>query len=155
MDEIQNCIADAQYGEALRLKSQARPNERFPEPGPEFNALEFSEVNTITIQTAIAEPLGSYFFSRFVSENEGTQDEAFVFECLANIRDFRRVADPTAAELVSITLRRLPVKFRRCVFGFIILLYLCSMGPRLYLSFSLPEKYSTYLLAAPSFGRTR
>lgn len=113
MDEIQNCIADAQYGEALRLKSVVRPNEKFPDPGPEFNAEDFAAEQRVNLKSALAEPLGSYFFSRFVQESKGTQDEAFVFECLANIRDFRRSADPTAAELVGMALRRLPIKFRR------------------------------------------
>lgn len=113
MDEIQNCIADAQYGEALRLKSMLRPNEKFPDPGPEFNAEEFAAEQRVSLKSALSEPLGSYFFSRYVRENGGSPDEAFVFECLAGIRDFRRSADPTAAELVGLALRRLPIKFRR------------------------------------------
>jgi len=113
MDEIQNCIADAQYGEALRLKSMVRPNEKFPDPGPDFNADEFAAEQRVSLKTALSEPLGAYFFSRYVAENGGAPEESFVFECLAGIRDFRRSADPTAAELVGMALRRLPMKFRR------------------------------------------
>jgi len=113
MDEIQNCIADAQYGEALRQASAVRPVERFPDPGPEFNAAEFGGEQRVSMKGALAEPLGGFFFSQFVSQNGGTQEDMFVLECLFNIRDFKRSADPNAAELVQNALRRLPMKFRR------------------------------------------
>ena len=67
----------------------------------------------MSIKTALGEPLGSYFFSRFVAENGGTQEDAFVFECLVGIREFRRAADPTAVQLVERALKRLPIKYRR------------------------------------------
>jgi hypothetical protein len=64
MDEIQNCIADAQYGEALRGMDVQRPTERFPVPPTDFDMPAFVKEQGLTRSHALAEPLGLYLFAK-------------------------------------------------------------------------------------------
>jgi hypothetical protein len=68
MDEIQNCIADAQYGEALRGMDVQRPTERFPAPPADFDMAAFVKENGLTRSKALSEPLGLYLFAKELPE---------------------------------------------------------------------------------------
>ncbi len=109
MDEIQNCIADAQYGEALRGMEKIRPVEQFPSPPETFNLAEYVQQQNLSLQAALSEPLGSYFLKRFCGK--GPHEE--IFDCLEGIRDFRRSADKNANLLVHHALRKIPARFKR------------------------------------------
>lgn len=96
------------------MKNALRPVQKFPDAGPDFDPRTFGEEQRVSLRTALAEPLGAYFFARYVAEaGGGTQDDACAFECLVGIRDFRRSADPNSVELIQSALKRLPIKFRR------------------------------------------
>jgi len=103
---------DANYGEALRLKDEIRPVERIPEPGLDFDSTAFAAEHKVTLESALAEPLGSYMFARFMTEVSATAEEAAVLECLVGIRAFRRSEGPTPDTLLNETLKHLPEHFK-------------------------------------------
>lgn len=113
MDDIQNVIADVQYGVALRHARNVLPAEHFRDPGRDFDHAKFAALHHVTLQSALAEPLGGFFLSQFLQSNGSTQEDMLVLECLLNIRDFKRSVDANAAELAQSALLRLPPTFYR------------------------------------------
>lgn len=83
MDEIQNCIADAQYGQALKnVNSTLKPLDKFPEPTTE-EYQKFLKENDIDLEYILDSPIGLFNFKEYVSR----------FEKLDNIKRYRSIMD--------------------------------------------------------------
>ena len=70
MDEIQNCIQDAQYGMALRGKDQAAPTKLLPRPPPGTDLKQVSKTNKLgQANVVLHSPIGRHFLSKVSQAN--------------------------------------------------------------------------------------
>mmetsp|Transcript_18000 Transcript_18000/g.29198 ORF Transcript_18000/g.29198 Transcript_18000/m.29198 type:complete len:610 (-) Transcript_18000:11-1840(-) len=88
MDEIQDCIADAQFGEVLRGRENCRPTGRIPAPPPGFNAREYASENSIDLAYCITQPVGLYILNRDFPAAESC------YNFLAELHAFKKIESP-------------------------------------------------------------
>ena len=68
MDEIQNCIQDAQYGMALRGKDHAEPTKLLPTPPPGTDLEAVAKENDLHKPSVVLHsPIGRHFLSKVCS----------------------------------------------------------------------------------------
>lgn len=70
MDEIQHCIADAQYGEALRQIDEIKPKRKIPTPPSDWDLRAYEKELGITYEYVVKEPLGFYCFEEYLKDKK-------------------------------------------------------------------------------------
>lgn len=70
MDEIQNCIADAQYGQALKdVNATIKPLDSFPVPSAEEYE-NYIHAHNIDLEFILEAPIGRFIFREYVGRFE-------------------------------------------------------------------------------------
>lgn len=69
-EEVANVIQDARYQQAILDPDIPKPDRKFPSPPKGFNVDEFAKERNISITTVVSEPLGRWFLSLFLENNE-------------------------------------------------------------------------------------
>ncbi|GBG24540.1 Protein kinase, putative [Hondaea fermentalgiana] len=111
MDEIQDCIADAQFGEVLRGRETTRPNARITPPPADFDPAEFASSRGIDLAYCVAQPIGVYILSQAYPESKP------VYAFLSTLHEFKRSENPAPDEYHTLLARaqQLPAKYRDMV----------------------------------------
>jgi serine/threonine protein kinase len=111
MDEIQDCIADAHFGEVLRGRDTSKPNMRMPVPPPTFDRQQWCAERKIDLASVAVQPVGHYILSRYNREGRS------VYHFLAELELFRTTDAPDVRAFTSLLSRaqKLPPKYRDLV----------------------------------------
>mmetsp|Transcript_20395 Transcript_20395/g.40114 ORF Transcript_20395/g.40114 Transcript_20395/m.40114 type:complete len:619 (-) Transcript_20395:344-2200(-) len=108
MDEIQDCIADAQFGEVLRGRETTRPNARITTPPPDFDPMEFAQERKMDMSFCVTHPVGVYILSREFPESKP------IYKFLEALHDLKKLDYPSVEEYLQMldVARQLPEDYR-------------------------------------------
>mmetsp|Transcript_10167 Transcript_10167/g.17910 ORF Transcript_10167/g.17910 Transcript_10167/m.17910 type:complete len:629 (+) Transcript_10167:264-2150(+) len=108
MDEIQDCIADAQFGEVLRSRETTRPTMRMPKPPAPFDPIDFARSRRIDFESALRLPVGVYMLSRY------NNDARHVYTFLSELEKFKRTENPGLRQYNMVVgyAQKLPYKYK-------------------------------------------
>jgi len=113
MDEIQDCIADAQFGEVLRGRESSRPTAKIPMPPDTFDPEAFAKRRRVDLRFAVAQPTGVYLLTKFHPRGET------VFKFLAEFSVFSKLENPDLeayTNLLDLAVM-LPIEYKNTVDG--------------------------------------